>query len=127
VTSMTLQECELYACSDQDCDAEVVAMKDANLAGIGIKPPRCACGESMHPVGDTAGRWLAKSCPRCAGDMSLVQDVDDDIYFSCLQCGHILYQPSVTSGTVVTWPISQVSASGQRRPLQPAGRSAAHR
>ena len=34
---------------------------------------------------------IAKSCPRCRGDLSLVRDVGDT-YFSCLQCGHTLYE-----------------------------------
>ena len=32
-----------------------------------------------------------KSCPRCSGDMALVQDVGD-AYLSCVQCGHMDYQ-----------------------------------
>lgn len=39
---------------------------------------------------------LVKACPRCRGDLSLVRDVGDS-YFSCLQCGHVLYQPPADS------------------------------
>ena len=31
-----------------------------------------------------------KSCPRCSGDLALVQDVGD-AYLSCVQCGHMDY------------------------------------
>ncbi len=34
---------------------------------------------------------IAKSCPRCRGDLSLIRDVGDT-YFSCLQCGHVSYE-----------------------------------
>lgn len=33
---------------------------------------------------------LNKACPRCAGDLGRVQDVGET-YYSCLQCGHIVY------------------------------------
>jgi len=32
-----------------------------------------------------------KSCPRCSGDLALVQDVGDT-YLSCVQCGYMNYQ-----------------------------------
>ena len=32
-----------------------------------------------------------KACPRCAGDLALVEDVGDT-YFSCVQCGYVNYQ-----------------------------------
>jgi len=32
-----------------------------------------------------------KACPRCSGDLALVQDVGET-YFSCVQCGHMSYQ-----------------------------------
>jgi predicted nucleic acid-binding Zn ribbon protein len=32
-----------------------------------------------------------KSCPRCSGDLALVQDIGDT-YYSCVQCGHVSYQ-----------------------------------
>ena len=32
-----------------------------------------------------------KACPRCSGDLSLVEDVGDT-YLSCLQCGFVSYQ-----------------------------------
>lgn len=32
-----------------------------------------------------------KACPRCSGDLSLVQDIGDT-YFSCLQCGFVCYR-----------------------------------
>ena len=34
---------------------------------------------------------MAKSCPRCRGDLSYVDDVGDS-YYSCVQCGHIVYR-----------------------------------
>jgi tRNA(Ile2) C34 agmatinyltransferase TiaS len=33
---------------------------------------------------------LNKACPRCTGDLGRVQDVGET-YYSCLQCGHIVY------------------------------------
>lgn len=32
-----------------------------------------------------------KACPRCSGDLSLVQDIGES-YLSCLQCGFVSYQ-----------------------------------
>jgi len=32
-----------------------------------------------------------KACPRCSGDLSLVQDIGDT-YYSCLQCGFVTYR-----------------------------------
>lgn len=32
-----------------------------------------------------------KACPRCSGDLALVEDVGDT-YFSCVQCGYMNYQ-----------------------------------
>lgn len=32
-----------------------------------------------------------KACPRCSGDLSLVEDIGDS-YLSCLQCGFVSYQ-----------------------------------
>lgn len=37
----------------------------------------------------------SKACPRCSGDLALVQDVGDT-YLSCVQCGYLTYQ--VNSG-----------------------------
>ena len=37
----------------------------------------------------------SKACPRCSGDLHLVQDVGET-YLSCVQCGYLTYQ--VTSG-----------------------------
>jgi hypothetical protein len=34
---------------------------------------------------------IAKGCPRCAGDVTRVEDVGET-YYSCLQCGHIEYR-----------------------------------
>jgi len=36
-------------------------------------------------------RLHSKACPRCRGDVARVEDVGD-IYYSCVQCGHISYQ-----------------------------------
>ena len=34
---------------------------------------------------------MAKSCPRCRGDLAFVDDIGDS-YYSCVQCGHIVYR-----------------------------------
>ena len=34
---------------------------------------------------------ITKSCPRCQGDLAYVSDVGDT-YYSCVQCGHIVYR-----------------------------------
>jgi Zn ribbon nucleic-acid-binding protein len=34
---------------------------------------------------------MAKGCPRCSGDLTLVFDVDES-YFSCVQCGYLTYE-----------------------------------
>ena len=39
---------------------------------------------------------IAKGCPRCSGDLAYVDDIGDS-YYSCVQCGHIVYRLSPTS------------------------------
>ena len=34
---------------------------------------------------------ITKACPRCRGDLAHVSDVGDS-YYSCVQCGHIVYR-----------------------------------
>jgi hypothetical protein len=34
---------------------------------------------------------MKKGCPRCQGDLSRVDDIGES-YYSCVQCGHIMYQ-----------------------------------
>ena len=34
---------------------------------------------------------ITKACPRCCGDLAHVSDVGDS-YYSCVQCGHIVYR-----------------------------------
>ncbi len=34
---------------------------------------------------------IGKSCPRCQGDLAFVDDIGDS-YYSCLQCGHVVYR-----------------------------------
>jgi transcription initiation factor TFIIIB Brf1 subunit/transcription initiation factor TFIIB len=34
---------------------------------------------------------IRKSCPRCHGDVARVDDIGDT-YYSCVQCGHVIYQ-----------------------------------
>jgi Zn ribbon nucleic-acid-binding protein len=50
---------------------------------------------ALVPSGATYGTdrpmLHTKSCPRCSGDLALVQDVGD-AYLSCVQCGHMDYQ-----------------------------------
>ena len=36
---------------------------------------------------------IAKGCPRCRGDLAYVDDIGD-AYYSCVQCGHIVYRLS---------------------------------
>jgi ribosomal protein S27AE len=43
----------------------------------------------------------SKACPRCTGDLALVQDVGDT-YLSCVQCGYLTYQ--VSAGRPQTAP-----------------------
>ena len=43
----------------------------------------------------------SKACPRCSGDLALVQDVGDT-YLSCVQCGYLTYQ--VNTGRQQTAP-----------------------
>lgn len=33
---------------------------------------------------------LTKACPRCRGDLARIEDLDER-YYSCVQCGHVLY------------------------------------
>ncbi|UCC16233.1 MAG: hypothetical protein JSU58_07615 [Dehalococcoidales bacterium] len=35
-------------------------------------------------------RWILKGCPRCSGDMNLIQD-EEGYYEDCLQCGYNHY------------------------------------
>ena len=35
-------------------------------------------------------RWILKGCPRCSGDLNLIQD-DEGYYEDCLQCGYHHY------------------------------------
>ncbi|MBN2073996.1 MAG: hypothetical protein JW762_00460 [Dehalococcoidales bacterium] len=35
-------------------------------------------------------RWILKGCPRCSGDLNLLQD-EDGYYEDCLQCGYHHY------------------------------------
>ena len=44
---------------------------------------------------------LRKSCSRCQGDLSLVDDVGDT-YYSCVQCGHVVYQLGAAQRPVIT-------------------------
>ncbi len=32
-----------------------------------------------------------KACPRCTGDLALIEDIGDT-YLSCVQCGYMTYQ-----------------------------------
>jgi hypothetical protein len=36
---------------------------------------------------------IAKGCPRCRGDLAYVDDIGD-AYYSCVQCGHVVYRLS---------------------------------
>ena len=53
---------------------------------------------------------MAKSCPRCRGDLAYVDDVGDS-YYSCVQCGHIVYRLG---------PAIMAQATAQERPLPSA-------
>ena len=35
-------------------------------------------------------RWILKGCPRCSGDLNLLQD-EEGYYEDCLQCGYHHY------------------------------------
>ena len=35
-------------------------------------------------------RWILKGCPRCSGDLNLLQD-EEGYYEDCLQCGYHRY------------------------------------
>lgn len=46
------------------------------------------------PVGRARNGHLmlhTKACPRCSGDLALVEDIADT-YLSCVQCGYMTYQ-----------------------------------
>ena len=51
-----------------------------------------------------------KACPRCSGDLSLVQDIGDT-YYSCVQCGAISYQVPVR----ITEPVQAASRAATKR------------
>ena len=51
---------------------------------------------SERPATRSTDEWTLsmlhpKACPRCSGDLSLVEDIGDS-YLSCLQCGFVSYQ-----------------------------------
>lgn len=59
-----------------------------------------------------------KTCPRCRGDITRVEDIGDT-YFSCVQCGHTSYTPPA---------LAAVHAVDAPRPWLPAaGRSVARK
>jgi hypothetical protein len=39
--------------------------------------------------------WKLKSCPRCGGDLFIEKDLDSNWYEQCLQCGYLLYLPTL--------------------------------
>ena len=39
--------------------------------------------------------WELKSCPRCGGDLFIEKDLDSNWYEQCLQCGYLLYLPTL--------------------------------
>lgn len=42
----------------------------------------------------------SKACPRCSGDLVRMDD-DYEPYFSCLQCGHAVYETEEARGGLV--------------------------
>ena len=50
---------------------------------------------------------LRKSCPRCQGDLSRVEDIGDT-YYSCVQCGHVVYDVTAFRPALLRTPILAV-------------------
>ena len=42
---------------------------------------------------------MLRACPRCRGDVARIDELNDDVYFTCLQCGFVAYRwpPSATA------------------------------
>ena len=43
-----------------------------------------------------------RSCPRCQGDLARVEDIGDT-YYSCVQCGNVVYR--LPAAVVVVPPV----------------------
>ena len=35
---------------------------------------------------------MLKACPRCRGDVARIEELNDEVYFNCLQCGFLAYR-----------------------------------
>lgn len=60
---------------------------------------------------------MTKGCPRCRGDLSRVDDVGDT-YYSCVQCGHVVYNVSLLERPILGGLralVSGESANGRQR------------
>lgn len=57
---------------------------------------------------------LRKSCARCQGDLSLVDDVGDT-YYSCVQCGHVVYHLGAVQHPVRLAPFEAATDASRRR------------
>ncbi len=57
---------------------------------------------------------LRKSCSRCQGDLSLVDDIGDT-YYSCVQCGHVVYQLGAAPRPVALTPFEAAADALRRR------------
>jgi uncharacterized Zn finger protein (UPF0148 family) len=63
---------------------------------------------------------VAQACPRCRGTLTRVEDVGD-VYYSCVQCGHVAYGrlPAATPMTPSeNWQVAEAADRGAVRRRQ---------